>query len=85
MRHWLLLMFLTMGMNNMYYPMQLTVAAVDHGVVTMDSVSGETYTIAEAEAWRVGDRAQCIMSSKGTSDPSDDYIVEARYIWKKER
>lgn len=85
MRHWILLLFLTLGMNNMYYPMQLTVAAVDHGVVTMESVSGETYTIAEAEAWRVGDRAECIMSTSGTQDKADDTIIEARYIWRRER
>lgn len=76
-------MFLTLGMNKMYYPTELTVAAVDQGMVTMVSRSGETYTIEEAEAWQVGDRAECIMSGKGTPDPADDEIIEARYIWPK--
>lgn len=78
-------MFLTLGMNKMYYPTELTVAAVEHGVVTMRARTGETYTIEEAEAWQVGDRAECIMSSKGTPDKADDVILEARYIWKRER
>lgn len=85
MRHWLLLLFLTIGMSGIYYPKTMTVTAVEQGIVTMQTVEGTEYTIEAVEAWRVGDRAQCIMSSKGTSDPSDDYIVEARYIWKKER
>lgn len=78
-------MFLTLGMNKMYYPTELTVAAVDQGMVTMVSRSGETYTIEEAEAWQVGDRAECIMSTSGTQDKADDTIIEARYIWKRER
>ena len=83
MTRWALLLFLSPGLRGIYYPATLTVTAVEHGVVTMKAGSGETYTIEEAEAWRVGDRAECLMNTAGTDDKSDDRILEARYCWRR--
>lgn len=41
-----------------------------------------TYEMPEHEAWRIGDRAECIMLTRGTEDKSDDVIAEARYVWR---
>lgn len=83
MTRWALLLFMTLGLRGIYYPTTLTVTKVEHGVVTMQACSGETYTIEEAEAWRVGDRAECLMSCAGTADKTDDRILEARYCWRR--
>ena len=83
MTRWALLLFLTLGLKSIYYPATLTVTKVEHGVVTMQAGSGETYTIEEAEAWRVGNQAECLMSTAGTADKADDRILEARYCWRR--
>ena len=67
---WALLLFLTLGMHGMYQRQDMTVIEVAHGVVTLES-DGTCYTIDEAEAWRVGDRAEAIVSG--------GKIVEIRY------
>ncbi len=81
MKHFILLWFLTLGMVG-YTATEATVTKVDNGMVTM-VIEGREYTIEEAEAWRVGDRAECIMLTRGTADKSDDVIAEARYVWRK--
>ena len=80
MKHFILLWFLTLGMVG-YTATEATVTKVDNGMVTM-VVEGREYMIEEAEAWRVGDRAECIMLTRGTEDKSDDVIAEARYVWR---
>ena len=37
----------------------------------------------EHEAWRVGDRAECIMLTRGTASKEDDEIAHAEYVWRK--
>jgi len=81
MKHFILLWFLTLGMVG-YTATEATVTKVGNGMVTM-VIEGREYTIEEAEAWRVGDRAECIMLTRGTEDKSDDVIAEARYVWNR--
>ena len=60
----------------------LLVKEVRQGIVIMTDGTNE-YKMPEHEAWRVGDRAECIMLTRGTADKSDDVIAEARYVWRK--
>lgn len=60
----------------------LLVRDVMNGVVILTDGMNE-YQIPEAEAWRVGDRAECIMLTRGTEDKSDDEIAHAEYVWRK--
>ena len=69
---WILLMFLTIGMHGMYQRTDLIVTNVQHGMVTMEG-DGKTYTFEEHEAWRIGDKAEAIVS--------EGKIIEVR--WKK--
>ena len=70
MTRWALLLFLTIGMHGMYTADTAVVTEVRDGLVTMECEGG-VYQIDEAEAWRVGDRAEVILGKSG--------IVEARY------
>ena len=81
MKHFILLWFLTLGMVG-YTATEATVTKVDNGMVTM-VVEGREYMIEEAEAWRVGDRAECIMLTRGTASKEDDEIAHAEYVWRK--
>ena len=78
----LLLLALSFGGTPAAYRQTMTVTAVRSGTVTLTDGKRE-YEIAEHEAWRVGDRAECIMMTRGTEDKSDDVIAEARYVWRK--
>ena len=71
---WMLLIFLTIGMHGMYHSDLLTVAAVERGNVLLQSDDGKQYIIEAAEAWRRGDKAECIISDH------DLWIIEARYV-----
>lgn len=75
MTKWLLLIFLTLGMHGMYRQETVTVTAVERGLVTMVSDTGTTYNMDEAEAWRVGDRAECVVGR--------NRIIDIRYLWRK--
>ncbi len=77
----LLLLALSFGGTPAAYRQTMTVAAVRSGVVTLTDGERE-YEMPEHEAWRVGDRAECIMLTRGTADKSDDVIAEARYVWR---
>ena len=70
MTRWALLLFLTLGMRGMYTADTAVVTEVRNGLVTMETAD-RVYQIDEAEAWRVGDRAEVIVGRDG--------IVEARY------
>lgn len=59
MKHFILLWFLTLGMVG-YTATEATVTKVERGTVTMQTSEG-TYTLPEAEAWRVGDKAEVII------------------------
>ena len=78
----LLLLALSFGGAPAAYRQTMTVTAVRSGTVTLTDGERE-YEMPEHEAWRVGDRAECIMLTRGTEDKSDDVIAEARYVWKK--
>lgn len=78
----LLLLALSFGGTPAAYRQTMTVTAVQSGVVTLTDGVRE-YEMPEHEAWRVGDRAECIMLTRGTEDKSDDVIAEARYVWRK--
>lgn len=68
MRYYALLFFLTLGMACMGYKVEtLTVTRVENGIVTMGD-----YTIPEAEAWRVGDKAEAIIR--------EGEIIEVRFL-----
>lgn len=69
MKHFILLWFLTLGMVG-YTATEATVTKVDNGMVTMETREG-VYTFEEAEAWRVGDKAEVIIK--------DDEVIFARY------
>lgn len=69
MKHFILLWFLTLGMVG-YTATEATVTKVDNGMVTMVT-EGREYVIEEAEAWRVGDKAEVIIK--------DDEVIFARY------
>lgn len=77
----LLLLALSFGGTPAAYRQTMTVTAVQSGVVTLSDGEKE-YEMPEHEAWRVGDRAECIMLTRGTADKSDDEIVEVRYMWR---
>lgn len=70
MTRWALLLFLTLGMTGMYQVEDARVVEVRNGLVTMEIGDCE-YQIEEAEAWRAGDRAECVTGRQG--------IIEARY------
>lgn len=70
MKHWALLLFLTLGMHGIYIAEEAVVTEVRSGVVTMECESG-VYQIEEHEAWRIGDRAEVVVGRSG--------IVEARF------
>lgn len=73
MKHFILLWFLTLGMVG-YTATEATVTKVDNGMVTMVT-EGREYVIEEAEAWRVGDKAEVIIK--------DDEVIFARYGGRK--
>lgn len=77
----LLLLALSFGGTPAAYCQTMVVTAVRSGVVTLSDGERE-YEMPEHEAWRVGDRAKCIMLTRGTADKSDDLIAEARYVWR---
>ena len=77
----LLLLALSFGGTPAAYRQPMTVTAVRSGTVTLSDGERE-YEMPEHEAWRVGDRAECIMLTRGTADKSDDVIAEARYVWR---
>ena len=77
----LLLLALSFGGTPAAYRQTMTVTEVRSGVVTLTDGERE-YEMPEHEAWRVGDRAECIMLTRGTADKSDDVIAEARYVWR---
>lgn len=78
----LLLLALSFGGTPAAYCQTMTVTAVRSGTVTLTDGERE-YEMPEHEAWRVGDRAECIVLTRGTADKSDDVIAEARYVWRK--
>lgn len=78
----LLLLALSFGGTPAAYRQTMTVTAVRSGTVTLTDGERE-YEMPEHEAWRIGDRAECIMLTRGTEDKSDDVIAEARYVWRK--
>ena len=78
----LLLLALSFGGTPAAYRQTMTVTAVRSGVVTLTDGVRE-YEMPEQEAWRVGDRAECIMLTRGTEDKSDDEIAHAEYVWRK--
>ena len=71
MKHWALLLFLTLGMHGIYTAEEARVVDVQHGLVTMECERG-VYQIEEHEAWRVGDRAEAIVRN--------GRIVEVRWM-----
>ena len=78
----LLLLALSFGGTPAAYRQTMVVTAVRSGTVTLTDGAREC-EIAEHEAWRVGDRAECIMLTRGTEDKNDDEIVHAEYVWRK--
>ncbi len=77
----LLLLALSFGGTPAAYRQTMTVTAVRSGTVILTDGERE-FEMPEHEAWRVGDRAECIMLTRGTEDKSDDEIAEARYVWR---
>ena len=77
----LLLLALSFGGTPAAYRQTMTVTAVRSGTVTLTDGERE-FEMPEHEAWRVGDRAECIMLTRGTEDKSDEVIAEARYVWR---
>lgn len=78
----LLLLALSFGGTPAAYRQTMTVTAVRSGVVTLTDGARE-YDLPEHEAWRIGDRAECIVLTRGTEDKSDDEIAHAEYVWRK--
>lgn len=78
----LLLLALSFGGTPAAYQQQMTVTAVRNGTVTLTDGERE-YEMPEHEAWRVGDRAECVMLTRGTASKEDDEIAHAEYVWKK--
>ena len=78
----LLLLVLSFGGTPAAYRQTMTVTAVRSGVVTLSDGERE-YEMPEHEAWRVGDRAECIMLTRGTASKEDDEIAHAEYVWRK--
>lgn len=78
----LLLLALSFGGTPAAYRQTMTVTAVCSGIVTL--TDGErAYEMPEHEAWRIGDRAECIMLTNGTASKEDDEIAHAEYVWRK--
>lgn len=78
----LLLLVLTFGGTPAAYRQTMTVTAVRSGTVTLTDGARE-YEMPEHEAWRIGDRAECVVLTRGTEDKSDDEIAHAEYVWRK--
>lgn len=78
----LLLLALSFGGTPAAYRQTMTVTAVRSGTVTL-SDGERAYEMPEHEAWRIVDRAECIMLTRGTADKSDDEIARAEYVWRK--
>ena len=78
----LLLLALSFGGTPAAYRQTMVVTAVRNGTVTLTDGERE-YEMPEHEAWRVGDRAECVMLTRGTEDKSDDEIAHAEYVWRK--
>lgn len=78
----LLLLALSFSGTPAAYQTDLIVTAVQRGVVTLTDGERE-YQMPEHEAWRAGDRAECIMLTRGTASKEDDEIVHAEYVWRK--
>lgn len=82
----ILILLLCLSFNGVpgTYQTDLVVTNVSRGIVTLTDGVRE-YEIAEHEAWRVGDRAECIMLTRGTADKSDDEIAHIEYVWERRR
>ena len=78
----LIALLIALMQGGLFYPTTLTVTAVEQGVVTLEDHRGHAYTLPEDEAWKVGDKASCIMNSKGTYDRADDEIITAEFVWE---
>lgn len=78
----LLLLALSFGGTPAAYRQTMVVTAVRNGTVTLTDGERE-YEMPEHEAWRVGDRAECVMLTRGTASKEDDEIAHAEYVWKK--
>lgn len=78
----LLLLALSFGGTPAAYRQTMTVTEVRSGTVTLSDGERE-YEMPEHEAWRVGDRAECIMLTRGTASKEDDEIAHAEYVWRK--
>lgn len=78
----LLLLALSFGGTPAAYRQTMVVTAVRSGTVTLSDGERE-YEIAEHEAWRAGDRAECIMLTRGTESKEDDTIAHIEYVWRK--
>lgn len=77
----LLLLALSFGGTPAAYRQTMTVTEVRSGTVMLTDGERE-YKMPEHEAWRVGDRAECIMLTRGTASKEDDEIAEVRYMWR---
>ena len=78
----ILLLALSFGGTPAAYRQTMTVTEVRSGTVTLTDGVRE-YEIAEHEAWRVGDRAECVVLTRGTESKEDDTIAHAEYVWRK--
>lgn len=77
----LLLLALSFGGTPAAYRQTMVVTAVRSGTVTLSDGARE-YEIPEHEAWRAGDRAECIMLTRGTESKEDDTIAHIEYVWE---
>lgn len=80
----LLLLALSFGGTPAAYRQPMTVTAVRSGTVILTDGERE-FEMPEHEAWRVGDRAECIMLTRGTASKEDDEIAHAEYVWERQR
>lgn len=78
----LLLLALSFGGTPAAYRQTMVVTEVRSGTVTL-SDGERAWQIAEHEAWRIGDRAECVVLTRGTEDKGDDEIAHAEYVWRK--
>lgn len=80
----ILMLLLCLSFNGVpgAYQTDLVVTDVCRGTVTLSDGERE-YEMPEHEAWRVGDRAKCIMLTRGTASKEDDEIAHAEYVWRK--